>query len=154
MFLRECAHVRFRMNRRCLEKSMQLDFWQVYKNKNQILFLCITCSSECSCENVHRYSLVCAFVARNSVKYSLIFGRNPRMNLRCSEKCKSNTWKVINNLCLMQSSCKNWRLCSLVWVARIHTIYVMKWVNTSINPFNLNGTSHSFQLDQSITVFG
>ena len=67
---------------------------------------------------------------------------------------QSNTSKVINNLCLMQCSCENWLLCSLVWVARMHTIYVTKMGHTSINPFNLNGISHSFQLDQSITFFG
>ena len=52
---------------------MPRERWQVYK-KNQILFLYIM-----YCENVHTYSLVCAFVARNSVKYRLIFASPGRV---------------------------------------------------------------------------
>ena len=54
----------------------------------------------------------------------------------------------LHNLCLVQYSYENARLCSLLWVflARIHD---KSGVKTSIE---FSGISHSFLLDQSITV--
>ena len=59
----------------------------------------------------------------------------------------------LHNLCLVQCSCENARLCSLVWVfvARIHE---KSGVSASIDPFKPSGISHSFQFDQSITDLG
>ena len=76
------------------------------------------------------------------------FCQNARINIRCSKYCLCAIWEV-NIIYVWCNVLVRMRVCAVSYGSSLHTYMKNSGVKTSIE---FSGISHSFQLDQSITV--